>query len=76
MMMMMMMIRMRIRMRMRMRMRIRVMVMVRVRIRLIDCEQSLVFLCKVVLHAKPKHVYLIITSWFRIALDEIRTRRI
>ena len=59
--MMMMMMMMMIRMRMRMRIRIRV--MVRVRIRLIDCKQSLVFLCKAVLHAKPKHVSLIITSW-------------
>ena len=46
----------------------------------IDCEQSLVFLCKV--SAKPKHASgeagsrEKLTSWFAIALGEITTRRI
>ena len=35
----------------------------------IDCEQSLIFLCKVI-------PYCNLTSWFAIALAEIRTRRI
>ena len=42
----------------------------------LDCEQSLVFFARL-LHAKPKpRAPVIITSWFGIALDEIRTRRI
>ena len=45
---------------------------------LIGCEQSLVFLCKVTARERrsrePRETR--ITSWFAIALDEIRTRRI
>ena len=44
----------------------------------VDCEQSLIFAR--LLHANPKHVSGKLsretTSWFAIALDEIRTRRI
>ena len=35
----------------------------------IDCEQSLIFLCKVTTSLYNK----IITSWFAIALDQIKT---
>ena len=57
----------------------------------VDCEQFLFFFAKL-LHAKTKHSsgelsreqretrpsqsLIVITSWFAIALDEIRTRRI
>ena len=45
---------------------------------LIDCEQSLVFLCKVTARERRSRESreTRITSWFAIALDEIRTRRI
>ena len=50
----------------------------------IDCEQSLIFFFAKLLHAKPKHAspekrgctLVIIMSWFAIALDELRARRI
>ena len=42
----------------------------------LDCEQSPIFLCKVTARVSSRLNSLIITSWFAIALDEIRTRRI
>ena len=53
----------------------------------LDCEQSLIFLCKVTAREpretralareeKISFPLVIITSWFAIALDEVRTRRI
>ena len=47
----------------------------------LECEQSLIFLCEVTAREwriKPREMYcyVITTSWFAIALDEIRTRRI
>ena len=56
----------------------------------LDFEQSLIFLCKVTARERrscepraarnggisPRISIVIITSWFAIALDEIRTRRI
>ena len=56
----------------------------------LDCEHSLIFLCKVTARetkagerqsrepreTRAQSLIVIITSWFAIALDEIRTRRI
>ena len=43
----------------------------------LDCEQSPIFLCKVTARVSSRlnSLIVIITSWFAIALDEIRTRR-
>ena len=41
----------------------------------LDCEQSLIFLCKVTTRETQAIPYCDITSWFAIALAEIRTRR-
>ena len=45
----------------------------------LDCEQSPIFLCKVTARVSSRLnslIVIIVTSWFAIALDEIRTRRI
>ena len=44
----------------------------------LDCEQSPIFLCKVTARVSSRlnSLIVIITSWFAIALNEIRTRRI
>ena len=44
----------------------------------LDCEQSPIFLCKVTARVSSRlnSLIVIIPSWFAIALDEIRTRRI
>ena len=44
----------------------------------LDCEQSPIFLCKVTARVSSRlnSLIVIITSWFAIALNEIRRRRI